>query len=115
MCMQAPTNGNVVKDLLSLDDDDTPKASPAAPTNLADDLLGGLGADSNGHAAGPAASSSAAIDLLSLLDDSSSSQQPAAPAAPSASAQNALVGCSLLSGLTPTSEQSCSLIVQKLT
>ncbi len=79
--MQAPTNGNVVKDLLSLDDDDdTPKASTAGPSSFAEDLLGGLGADSNGHAAGPAASGSAAIDLLSLLDDSASTQQPAAAA-----------------------------------
>ena len=89
--MQAPTNGNVVKDLLSLDDDDdTPKASTASPSSFADDLLGGLGADSNGHAAGPAASGSAAIDLLSLLDDSATTQQSVA-AAPGASAQSALV------------------------
>ena len=90
MFVQAPTNGNVVKDLLSLDDDDTPKASTAGPSSFADDLLGGLGADSNGYAAGPAASGSAAIDLLSLLDDSASAQQPA-PAAPGAPPQNALV------------------------
>ena len=83
--MQAPTNGNVVKDLLSLDDDDTPKASTAGPSSFAGDLLGGLGADSNGHATGPAASGSPAIDLLSLLDDSASAQQPAA-AAPQQSA-----------------------------
>ena len=78
--VQAPTNGNVVKDLLSLDDDDAPKASTAAPTTFAEDLLGGLGPDSNGHAAGPAPSSSAAIDLLSLLDDPASAQHPAAAA-----------------------------------
>ena len=94
--MQAPTNGNVVKDLLSLDDDDTPKASTAGPSSFAEDLLGGLGVDSNGHAAGPAASGSAAIDLLSLLDDSASAQQPAAAAA-AAPQQSALV-CTL-SGL----------------
>ena len=88
--MQATTNGNVVKDLLSLDDDDTPKASTAGPSSFAEDLLGGLGADSNGHATGPAASGSTAIDLLSLLDDSAAAQQPAA-AAPGAPAQSALV------------------------
>ena len=91
--MQAPTNGNVVKDLLSLDDDDTPRASAtAAPASFAEDLLGGLGADSNGHAAaGPAASSSAAVDLLSLLDDSAPSGKPAAHAASAPPPQNALV------------------------
>lgn len=88
--MQAPTNGNVVKDLLSLDDDDTPKASTAGPSSFAEDLLGGLGADSNGHAAGSAAGGSAAIDLLSLLDDSASAQQPTA-AALGAPSQSALV------------------------
>ena len=92
--LQAPTNGNVVKDLLSLDDDnDTPKASAVAPSSFAEDLLGGLGADSNGHAAGPAASGAAATDLLSLLDDSASSQPPpgAGPGAAAPPAQNALV------------------------
>jgi len=89
--MQAPTNGNMVKDLLSLDDDDTPEASTAAPPSFAEDLLGGLSADSNGHAAGPAASSSAAIDLLSLLDDSASTQQPVTAGVPGLSSQNALV------------------------
>ena len=87
-----------MKDLLSLDDDnDTPKASAAAPSSFAEDLLGGLGADSNGHAAGPAASGSAATDLLSLLDDSASPSQPPAGAGPAAAAppaQNALVWAS---------------------
>ena len=94
MHLQAPTNGNIVKDLLSLDDDnDTPKASAAVPSSFDEDLLGGLGADSNGHAAGPAASGAAATDLLSLLDDSASSHPPpgAGPGAAAPPAQNALV------------------------
>ena len=68
---QAPTNGNVVKDLLSLDDDDdtTPGTAPAAAGNaFMDDLLGGL--DSAPAApSGQAAAAAAPLDLLSLLDD----------------------------------------------
>jgi hypothetical protein len=64
---QAPTNGNVVKDLLSLDDDDTPRAAgPASAPDLADDLLGGL----SGPGQPGAGASGNALDLLSLLDDS---------------------------------------------
>lgn len=64
---QAPTNGNVVKDLLSLDDDDTPSAAAAsaAPAAFADDLLGGLASPTPGQPSAAAAP----IDLLSLLDD----------------------------------------------
>ncbi len=111
--MQAPTNGNVVKDLLSLDDDDTPKASAAAaPRSFAEDLLGGLGADSNGHAAaGLAASDSAALDLLSLLDDSAPSGQPADHTPP---LQNALVRVLVAMKLMRASWPACLWCLHKL-
>lgn len=82
---QAAANGNVVKDLLSLEDDDTPKAGAAAnpSPSFADDLLG-LSAPVQGSSGGgaPAASapSNAAADLLSLLDGPAPSQAPAASA-----------------------------------
>ncbi|CAL8470618.1 g10160 [Coccomyxa elongata] len=66
----APTNGNVVKDLLSLDDDDdaTPGTAPASAGNaFMDDLLGGL--DAPAAPPGPPAAAAAPLDLLSLLDD----------------------------------------------
>ncbi|BDA45799.1 AP-1 complex subunit gamma-1 [Coccomyxa sp. Obi] len=66
----APTNGNVVKDLLSLDDDDnaTPGTAPGAAGNaFMYDLLGGL--DAPAAASGQPAAAAAPLDLLSLLDD----------------------------------------------
>ena len=75
---QAPTNGNVVKDLLSLDDDDTPTAASSAQPSFADDLLGGLAGPGQ---PGSAATSANAMDLLSLLDVTPPSQ-PTSGAAP---------------------------------
>lgn len=84
--LQAPTNGNVVKDLLSLDDDDDTTPTPSAQASFADDLLG-LSAGPGAAPVGTAAPAASPLDLLSLLDD------PAPVASTSASgAQQQLVG-----------------------
>ena len=66
--MQAPTNGNVVKDLLSLDDDDDITPAPSAQASFADDLLG-LSAAPAAAPGGTVAQAASPLDLLSLLDD----------------------------------------------
>jgi hypothetical protein len=92
---QAASDGNVVKDLLSLEDDGTPRAGGAAnpSQSFADDLLGlsapVQGGGSGGAGAAPAPSNAAA-DLLSLLDGPAPSQAPAASAS-SAPQQDPLV------------------------
>lgn len=89
MRTQAHANGNVVKDLLSLDDDEPPnQASAPAPQqhSFADDLLGlsapGQAHPGGGHAApsqqAPGGSGGNAFDLLSLLDDPAPAQAPPA-------------------------------------
>lgn len=84
--LQAPTNGNVVKDLLSLDDDDDTTTTPSAQASFGDDLLG-LSAGPAAAPGGTAAPAASPLDLLSLLDD------PAPVASTSASgAQQQLVG-----------------------
>ncbi len=60
----------MVKDLLSLDDDEdaTPGTAPASAGNaFMDDLLGGL--DAPAPPPGQPAAAAAPLDLLSLLDD----------------------------------------------